>query len=713
MKRIFHIAEAVYALLVLAWYVLPFVSPSLGGFDPLKLAQILYGSPPSAPGAWLAVTVLVYLAPVISLWKIASFFLEKALPLLADPERPISIALNIVSSGVVAALVVLHLVSQARSGSYFAAFPRVTYAMAGLSVAYNACFIVMLIGSISRRDAAYVEYLEFRQVEGQAPRSALSAAQRQGIQRKLLLTFVPLILVIILVLAFFLLRDFRSTILAAVEANGEGLAERTASVVKANPGDKDRISLEDYFGAEQKKNAAAAGQSSSFAFRTLSFYRRDAKTGGFELWESTDPKDIGKKFPALATPLTKTTSRYNPAANAYEFLAPVTLSNTFIGYIIVDYAREVIYEPYFRTQVKVFTIAALFMYISVFLIYIFGRTIVIPILFLRMSVNTIAQKLSGMIKGAQRPSAELLQFKDRVNTRDEIKGLSDAVGNMTAVIRGVIPYISTSTLKHAGQASPSSKNQELACLFTDIRGFTEMSEGTDPDKLVAMLNHYLEIETAIIHANGGDVDKYVGDAVFARFDGKHKEINACKAGLEIRRAMAEEARKAKAAAQKVIEIGIGINAGMVTFGSVGAQDRKDYTAIGDNVNLASRLESATKQYHTKSLISESVYEKVKDEFLCREIDATAVKGKEDAVRIFEIIREKKGATDRDERFKKLFETSLTLYRKQKWDSAEKGFTAAAKEFDDETSELFLERIASLRKNPPPRNWDGVFKMTSK
>ena len=134
-----------------------------------------------------------------------------------------------------------------------------TYVVAGLSVGYNAYFLVLLIVWLSRREAAYTEYLEFRRLDGDRPKGTFSAMAKAGIQRKLLLTFIPLIIVIILVLSFILLRDFSRTILAAVYANGEGLAERTASVVKANPGDKDRISLDDYFGAEAKKNQAAAG----------------------------------------------------------------------------------------------------------------------------------------------------------------------------------------------------------------------------------------------------------------------------------------------------------------------------------------------------------------------------------------------------------------------------------------------------------------------
>jgi adenylate cyclase len=706
------VAEVAYSAIIIAWYVLPFVSATLGGFNPRTLGEMLYGANPAAAGALWAVTGMAYLVPLICLWKIASLFLPPRLAVVADPEHPVPILLNIVSSGLVVALVVLDLVNRAANASYFAGFPPVTFAVAVISLAYNGYFIVMLILSLSKRDIAFQEYLEFRKTGGQQPSTPEAIVQRQGIQRKLILTFVPLILVIISVLAVLLLRDFSRTILAAVNANGEGLADRTASVVKANPTDKDRISLDDYFAAEAKKNVPTASSTSTFRFNTLSFFRRDVKAGGFVIWGSTDRAIIGTHMPQMDA-FTQTISRYNPKAKTYEYLAPVSLSSTFIGYVKVDYARDVIYEPYFRTQVKVFVIAALFMYASIFLIYFFGRTIVFPILFLRMSVNSVANVLSNMIKGKMRFSSELLQYKDRVHTHDEIKLLSGEVNHMTNVIRGVIPYISQSTLQHADQGKPTTESKELTFLFTDIRGFTTLCEGMEPEKVVELLNHYLDLQTSIIAANDGDVDKYVGDEMMAQFDGKRKEINACKAGLEIRRAMADEARKAAEAAGTVISIGIGINTGQVVHGSVGAKDRMDFTSIGDTVNLAARLEGANKQYGTGSLITEAVHEKVEGEYLCREIDLMTVKGKNLPVRIYEIIREKKGATERDERFKKLFETSLALYRKQKWDSAEKGFTSLAKDYNDETSTVFLKRVALFRKDSPPKNWDGVFNLTVK
>ena len=713
-KLAFHITEAAYSVVIIFWYVLPFINKDIGSFDPLQLAGTLYGSPPAQIGAWILVTAFSYLIPVICLWKIVSIFLTRQIPFLADPERPLPILLNILSSGFVITLVIMHLVIRAASGSYFAAFPPATYVVAGLSIGYNGYFIVMLIMWLSTRDSTYLEYLEFRRTDEDARgRGVLSALQRQGIQRKMLLTFVPLIIAIIFILAFSLLRDFSSTILAAVYANGEGLADRTASVVKANPSDKDRISLDDYFGAEAKKNSATAGQNDFTRFNKLAYYRRDVRGGGFQIWASTDRKQIGERVTQPETALTGITSRYNPAGQTYEFLAPVTLSNVSIGYIMVDYARDVIYEPYFRTQVKVFVIAAIFMYLSIFLIYLFGRAIVFPILFLRMSVNGIATTLSSMIKGKLRISSDLLQYKDRVNTRDEIKLLSNEVGNMATVIRGVIPYISASTLKYAERETPMTERKNLTFLFTDIRGFTTISESMKPAQVVEMLNHYLELQSSVIHDCGGEVDKFVGDEIMAMFEGPKKELNACKASLEIRKTMAQEKELAELAKQNIISIGIGINSGEVVFGSVGAKDRMDFTSIGDTVNLAARLEGTNKEYGTKTLITESVYDKVKDNYVCREIDLLTVKGKTQPVRIYELLQETKTAAEKLTAIKKLFEASLALYRKQKWDAAEKGFAALVKDYKDEASEIFLERVEVFKKNPPPKDWDGVFHRTSK
>jgi adenylate cyclase len=705
----FHAAEAAYTVLVLLWYLLPLFSPGPGGLSPLKLADTLFGSPPTQGGAWVVVTILAYVAPLICLWKLAAFFLEKQLAVLADPDRFLPIAMNLISSGIVVALIVLHIVNQAHSARYFSALPPLTYIVGAISLGYNGFFIVMLIASNSRRDESYRDYVLFRRTRKES-RTVISAAQSPGIQRRLLLTFVPMILIIILILSVFLLQDFSATIIKAVNTLGQTIAEKVANGVKSNPGD--RIYLEDLFAGEAKTNDSAAMQGSQYRYKALSFYRRDARNGGFVVTASTNRMLVNSHKDSDIT-LTQTVNRYNPESQSYEFLAPVLLSKTFIGYVMVDYARDVIYEPYFRTQVKVFVIAALFMYVSIFLIYLFGRNIVFPILFLRMSVNSIAEKLNSMIKGKLRFSPELLQYNDRVHTHDEIKSLSDEVSRMTNVIRGVIPYVSVSTLRHSERVTPTTERRNLTFLFTDIRGFTSISEKLAPDQVVEMLNRYLDLQAGIIQENGGDVDKFVGDEVMAMFDGPRRDQNACKASIEIRTAMAKEKELAKAQGRDAVSIGIGINAGEVVHGSMGAKDRMDFTSIGDTVNLAARLEGTNKEYATKTLLTAAVYDNVKDTFLCREIDLMTVKGKTEAVRIYELLQATKGSSEKLERLKKVFEDSLALYRRQKWDAAAKGFAALVKDYQDDTSKVFLGRIAEFKEEPPPKDWDGVFHRTSK
>ena len=311
-----------------------------------------------------------------------------------------------------------------------------------------------------------------------------------------------------------------------------------------------------------------------------------------------------------------------------------------------------------------------------------------------------------------------MKFSDTIRTNDEIKDLSLEIGEMVALIKGIMPYVSFSTLQHAEKSAGTDSrkgttSRDLCFLFTDIRGFTSLCEGMTPKKVVDLLNRYLEIETQIILDNDGDVDKFVGDEMMAFFSGPKKEINACKAAMEIRAAMREQQQLSMEDGSTYVSIGIGINSGKVTFGPVGSRTRKDFTSIGDTVNLAARLESANKAYGSKSIISDVVYQKLRGMFICRELDFITVKGKTEPVRIYEILQHKDKAAEKLLEIKSLFERGLELYRAQKWEESETCFSECALKYNDMPSVVFLDRINHFKTNPPSEDWDGVFKMTVK
>jgi adenylate cyclase len=700
-----HAVEALYGLLLLVWFFLPLFAGKKAWLVPPLLPLSFLDAAHREIVPFLLVTCVVYPIPLVAAWKVVAAFLEHAVPSIADPTRVPAILLNVLGSSLVLATLVIHLILTAESPEYFRSLPLLTYAVFFASLACNAGSLAAMIVTRNRGDPEYRDYIRFKRYSRARGKGIQAALGRWGIQRRLALTLFPFIIAIIVIPAVVLMRDFCRTVLDSAISYGKDLAERTANIVRASSGDPD--SIDDYLSFEARRNWGA-----KIPFLAISFSRRDAKNESYKVNASTDRFRVGKQARRPAS-LSRAGYRYLYGGDSLEFYAPVVLSSGLAGYVAVEYSRQVIYEPYFRTEVKVIIMAAVAIYAAIFVTYLFGKNIAFPILLVCMSVSSISQTLAGMIKGKTRIAAGLLQYKDRVRTDDEIKMLSSEVRSMTYVIRGLVPYISVSTLTHAEREEPKTVRKNLAFIFTDIRGFTTLCEGRDPDWIVEMLNRYLEIQSGIILSHGGDIDKFVGDEIMAMFKGQGRELAACRASVEIRSAMAAEKELAELASRHVISIGIGIHSGPVVFGSVGAKERKDFTSIGDTVNLAARLEAANKNYGTKTLVSEAVHEKVKDDFLCREIDLLRVKGKRQPVRIFELLQRREKASDRIHEMSRIFQEGLTLYRRQKWEAAEKPFAFLREKYKDETSVVFLRRIELFKGNPPPQDWDGVFDLLVK
>ena len=260
------------------------------------------------------------------------------------------------------------------------------------------------------------------------------------------------------------------------------------------------------------------------------------------------------------------------------------------------------------------------------------------------------------------------------------------------------------------------ETRSVAILFSDIRSFTNISEKNRPDVLVAFLNRYFSTMVEIIKKHGGTIDKFIGDAIMAEFGTPVSYDDNCRravmAAYEMRDALSSvEMGDLVMPEGMTFNIGIGIHYGDVIVGSIGSKDKTDYSVIGDNVNLASRLEGLTKTYGVQILVSESVKEDAGEKSFCfRHLDDVRVKGKKNAVPIY--------AVDRNENefsaeYKNAYIKGMELYKQGIWNLAKDYFTKALGQVqDDKAAKLMLERCEEFIKNPP-ENWDGAIAFMTK
>ena len=261
------------------------------------------------------------------------------------------------------------------------------------------------------------------------------------------------------------------------------------------------------------------------------------------------------------------------------------------------------------------------------------------------------------------------------------------------------------------------ENKELSIMFCDIRSFTTLSEDLTPDELVSLLNEHLGKMTEAILKNWGTLDKYIGDAVMAfwgsPYPQKDHAMLACEAALEMRSALKELNQKWQTEGKKQLAIGIGISTGFVNVGNMGSIQRFAWTVMGDNVNLASRLEGMTKEYKVQCVVSEFTFAQIKDHFVCRELDRIRVKGKMRPVCIYELLALAKDAPLYSDLLAR-FGVALAAYRRQDWAQAIWSFDELLSIYpEDGPSAVLLERSREFQSVKPVPQWDGVYVMKAK
>ena len=290
----------------------------------------------------------------------------------------------------------------------------------------------------------------------------------------------------------------------------------------------------------------------------------------------------------------------------------------------------------------------------------------------------------------------------------------------SAFTKHVHPSVVDEMMKNPEMLKLGGQKKMLTVLFSDIKGFTTISEQMEPDALIELLNEYLTPMTDLVFKYEGLLDKYIGDAIMAVYGApiemEDHALKACRTGLEMLEKL-KELRRLWAEKDPTIphvDCRIGLNTGVIVVGNMGSQDRFDYTAVGDDVNLASRLEGAGKEYDTNIIIGEATHEQVKGEMVCRELDLIEVVGKTKPVRIYELLGENGRASENQVQLANAFRKGLRAYQSQQWDSAIKIFSQINGHYpEDGPTKVFLKRVAEFKKNPPPKDWDGVFVMTTK
>jgi adenylate cyclase len=299
-------------------------------------------------------------------------------------------------------------------------------------------------------------------------------------------------------------------------------------------------------------------------------------------------------------------------------------------------------------------------------------------------------------------------FLNESQTRKAIKGMFDQY---------VPPAHIDHMLEDPDNYSFEGESKQLTVLFSDIRSFTTISEALTATQLKTLLNEFFTPITGLIFDNNGTIDKYVGDMVMAFWgapldDEKHR-YNAVVAGLEIVQKVEDLKVEFKAKGLPEVNVGVGINTGMMNVGDMGSTYRRSYTVLGDAVNLGSRLEGLTKFYGIRLLIGEDTARDL-DGFLLRLIDRVKVKGKDKAIDCFEPLCLEQAADEELREKVKRFHEALDDYHDKRWDAADTKMRALLEQEPGcKLYQIYIERIETLRETPLPEDWDGAFTHTSK
>ena len=280
------------------------------------------------------------------------------------------------------------------------------------------------------------------------------------------------------------------------------------------------------------------------------------------------------------------------------------------------------------------------------------------------------------------------------------------------------PKVVADLVKDPEKLSLGGEEREMTAYFSDIAGFSSFSENMTPTELVNVLNDYLTEMCNIIIGSEGTVDKFEGDAIIAFWGAPAIQVDharlACFASIDMNKALVPLRERWAKDGRPAIHVRMGLNTGPMVVGNMGSAQRMNYTIMGDTVNLASRLEGANKAYSSDIMISDATYQAAKDHIDVRELDTIRVVGKSEPVTVYQLMERKGMTTGLMADLVHQFEKGLSLYKDREYEKARDAFKLAlAMGENDGPSRVYVNRCEAYIKNPPAKNWDGVFTLDSK
>ena len=287
-----------------------------------------------------------------------------------------------------------------------------------------------------------------------------------------------------------------------------------------------------------------------------------------------------------------------------------------------------------------------------------------------------------------------------------------------AFSRYVSSPVVESILRDPKRLKLGGEKRRMTVLFSDVRGFTSLSESMSPERLVHLMNTYLSRMTEVVFAYNGVLDKYIGDAVMAfwnaPFEQKDHALRGVKTALAMQRALAEMNRQRVFGPDVSLTIGVGVNTGDMVVGNMGSEARFDYTVIGDNVNLGSRVEGMTKQYGVGILMTEATREEVGRAIVARRIDKVAVKGRHEPTIVYEAIGLASEVTKEEDRLARDFEEAFDRYVNGDFENAIAICGSILQDYpQDGPCRTIIARSHQFLQDPPPSDWDGTWIMKTK